>query len=77
MNRPVGHVEDEFHLPEDGDVGGGGDEGGGGDVDMDILNLVAGLCSGYPTTTSPQHKQQVCARIGFFFEERRDFTFFC
>jgi len=20
---------------------------------------VAGLCSGYPTTTSPQHKQQV------------------
>jgi len=28
------------------------------DVDMDILNLVAGLCSGYPTTTSPQHKQQ-------------------
>jgi len=61
VHQPVGHVEDEFHLPEDGDVGGGGDEGGGSDVDvdMDILNLVAGLCSGYPTTTSPQHKQQV------------------
>jgi len=54
VNQPDGHhhVEDELHVVDDG-VGGGG----GGDVDMDILNLVASLCSGYPATP-PQQKQQ-------------------
>jgi hypothetical protein len=52
------------------EVGGGGNGGGGrdGDVDMDILNLVAGMCTGYtepaPTTNTENEKDSGLREIG-------------
>ena len=46
-----------FYLQSDAVVVGGWGEGvrveEEGDVDMDILNLVAGMCSGYPEPLVP------------------------